>query len=110
MSDKLLTLQEAADFLAVSEDSLRRLVKKGAIPAYHVGGVYLRFKEEQLRTYRKSAEPTHVSKPPVNRSPMPVQKDSFFSKISDFFYFNDFYIISAVLVWVLLYIIINSIR
>ena len=52
MSDKLLTLKEAAECLRLSEKEIRDLVSEGKIPAYHVGGMYLRFKEENIFSLR----------------------------------------------------------
>lgn len=110
MTDKLLTLKEAAEGLGLSEEEVRRLVEKGEIPAYQIGGVYLRFKEEQIL----SLQPRYLKKTPavsiVKEKEIFKEKDSFISRIQDFFYFSNFYIVSALIIAVLLYIIYESIR
>jgi hypothetical protein len=74
------------------------LAENAVIPAYKIGGVYLRFRREQILEYQKS------HKTSSNKSQVPAGY-SFRDKLSDFFYFNDFYIL-AVLITVLLLIIV----
>jgi excisionase family DNA binding protein len=109
MIDKLYTLTEAADFLGLSDDEVCRLVDGGEIPAYQVGGKYLRFKEEQLILFkdRQLKNPALPAEKVVRDSP---GKESFISKVFDFLYFSDFYIISAILIALLVFIILKSIR
>ncbi len=96
--EKLLTVREVSIFLNISEKEVMDLAQAGTIPAYKVGGVFLRFKKEQIHDYRKSAHPSS-SKVSLSKS-TPLQE-----KISDFFYFNDFYILSALLIFLLLAVI-----
>ncbi|MCM8797356.1 MAG: hypothetical protein NC923_05735, partial [Candidatus Omnitrophica bacterium] len=68
------------------------------LPAYKVGGVYLRFKREQVWEFKKK-NPAFASK---------VKKPSeypFRDRLWDFFYFYDFYILSAVIIAILLFIL-----
>jgi len=96
--EKLLTVREVAIILNISEKEVMDLAQSGTIPAYKVGGVFLRFKKEQVYEYRKSAHPSLAK---VNfRKSIPFQE-----KISDFFYFNDFYIFSGLLIFLLLAVI-----
>ncbi len=109
MSDKLLTLKEAAQCLRLSENEVRDLANEGKIPAYHVGGMYLRFKEENIFTIRgkyggRVKADTNHEKPKE-----PVDRNTFLPWIRDFFYFNDFYIISAAVIAFLIYVILKSI-
>lgn len=91
-SGHLMTPEEASVFLGVSSEELERLVQGGQLSAYRVGGVFLRFRREQLE-YIKEA-----------RSASPV--DSPWHRILDFLYFNDFYLLAvgaiAALLWVIL--------
>lgn len=110
MSEKLLTLREAASFLGIPEKEMRHLVKKGDIPAYQIGGLYLRFKEEQIlslksRFLKQGSIASHEEKEHGFAT-----ENFLVSKIKDFFYFNDFYIISALFIAGLLYIILKSIK
>ena len=42
--EKLLTVREVAIYLNISEKEVMDLAQAGTIPAYRVGGVFLRFK------------------------------------------------------------------
>lgn len=98
--EKLLTVRDVSIILGVSEKEVLDLAESGAIPAYKIAGVYLRFKKEQVHEYRKSVKPhggRHVS-----------EKYSFKDRINDFLYFNDFYILSVLLVFLLLLVILRG--
>ncbi|MBU1124750.1 MAG: helix-turn-helix domain-containing protein [Candidatus Omnitrophica bacterium] len=96
--EKLLTVRDVSILLDVSEKEIMDLAENGTLPAYKVGGVYLRFKKDQISEYRKSTR-GHTRK--SNAS----QKHSPLDRISDFLYFNDFYILATVIIAVLLFII-----
>jgi excisionase family DNA binding protein len=96
--EKLLTVREVAIFLGVSEREVVDLAEAGKIPAYKVGGVYLRFKKEQVSEFKKSAEPLLSKK-------APEEDASSEDRVSDFLYFNDFYIFSLVIIALLLFVI-----
>ena len=95
--EKLLTIREAALLLGVSEKDVIELAEKGLIPAYKIAGVYIRFKRQQLEDY-KNKFLKHLS-PPSS------EKYTAMEKISDFFYFNDFYILAALIIVLILVII-----
>lgn len=96
MKEKLLTTREAAQYLGVSEAEIISLSERGAIPAYKVGGVYLRFKKEQLDLIKDRMNPA------VQQA---SQEYSFLGRLSDFFYYNDFYVLSLLIASVLVYLI-----
>ena len=96
--EKLLTVRDVSLILAVSEKEVLDFAESGVLPAYKVGGVYLRFKRDQVEEYRKSHK-TGI------HSRVDLPKYSFQDRLSDFFYFNDFYILSGILVLVILFII-----
>lgn len=50
--ETLLTEKEAAKFLDIKEEKLRKLVKEKAIPGYMIAGEFLRFKKEELEILR----------------------------------------------------------
>jgi excisionase family DNA binding protein len=95
--EKLLTIREAAVLLGVSEKEVIDLAEKGQIPAYKIGGVYLRFKRQQLEEYKEKFL-THLI-------PAAREEYSLKDKISDFFYFNDFYMLAALIIVLILIII-----
>ena len=50
MEDRLMTLDEAVDYLRVTKSNLYKLLQKGSIPASKVGGLW-RFKKGQLNKW-----------------------------------------------------------
>jgi excisionase family DNA binding protein len=110
MSDKLLTLKEAAECLRLKEDQVRKLVHEGIIPAYQIGGMYLRFKEENVFALRSKFGGKPVYESFKKSRKISEIKSPFISGVRDFLYFNDFYIIAGMLIVFLVYIILRVIR
>lgn len=86
--EKLLTVREVASLLGVSEKEVLDLAENASIPAYKLGGVYLRFKKNQVEEYKRNAPRQRHSLEDKERLYL---KD----RISDFLYFNDFYILAG---------------
>ena len=129
MPEKLLTIQEAARYLGLPEEEIKRLVDIGEIPAYKVGGAFLRFRREHIEAIKKEVETfeaetkehAHVSldsrghpghpytdleKEIKRREPIVRQFDyTFLERLRDFWYFKDFYLVSFLLVALIIYII-----
>ena len=99
--EKLLTVREVSLILNISEKEVTDLAESGAIPAYKVGGVYVRFKKEQVQEYQK------ISRPFTSKT-SESEKNTFADKLSDFLYFNDFYILAAALIILLLAVILQG--
>jgi len=95
MMKKFLTFEEAAHYLGMPELELQKIAGKGKIPTYKIGGIYTRFKLEDLNLYRRKIPRKSGQKYP----------SSFSDSISDFFYFNDFYIYSGIAIVLILYLI-----
>lgn len=53
--DRLLTLADVADFLAVSLSTVRRLVRDGNLPAVRVGQRSIRVRPEDLEAYLQAS-------------------------------------------------------
>ena len=111
-----------AEYLKISEEEAKRLVDIGEIPAYRIGGSFLRFRKEQIDGIKPDIEEIEGQEPErgkvvLDRTGHPTHKVSDMEKevsrhdplvrqyeytpaekVKDFFYFNDFYIISAALV------------
>jgi excisionase family DNA binding protein len=96
--EKLLTVREVSAYLGVSEKEVIDLAEDGKIPAYKVGGLYIRFKKEQIEEFRKSFKPHARKTDAAGKYPLK-------NRISDFFYFNDFYILAILIISFMLYII-----
>ncbi len=100
--EKLLTIRDVSIILGVSEKEVIDLAETGQIPAYKIGGIYLRFKRQQIDEFRKRRNPAS------SLQKASLEKYSLKEKIDDFFYFNDFYILSAVLILLILLIILRG--
>ncbi|MEI6631099.1 MAG: helix-turn-helix domain-containing protein [bacterium] len=96
--EKLLTIRDAALLLGISEKEVMDLAESGKLPAYKIGGVYLRFKRTQLEEFRKTLTTAahHTGDP---------QKYTLKEQLSDFLYFNDFYILSFLLILLIVFLI-----
>lgn len=99
--EKLLTVREVSVLLRISEKEVTDLAETGVIPAYKVGGVYVRFKRDQVISYQKSRQPLSAKTDPQTKS-------SFQDNLSDFFYFNDFYILAIALMVLLIAVILRG--
>ncbi|MFH1753218.1 MAG: helix-turn-helix domain-containing protein [Candidatus Omnitrophota bacterium] len=117
--ENLLNIREAAEYLGVGERAVKELVDDGKLPAYKIGGTFLRFKKSQLILFKTNQENnTGETKPkkvrpeampaPTQRA-MPVREGSKgVDAIKDFFYFNDFYILSVVFIVIAVVLIIAT--
>lgn len=119
-----------AAYLGLSEEEVKRLVDMGELPAYKIGGTFLRFRKEQIDAVKSeisaieekeaegaappvaesTEEPsrmyTDLEKEIKKKEPITRQYDyTLKEKIADFFYFNDFYIASLMIIALLLYLI-----
>ena len=109
MPEKLLTLKEASELLDISEDEVSAFVEKGELPAYRIGGRFLRFRQEQIEAIRREI-PRKAFQKPLKRDTSETEREKAYlaksqsplDKIADFFYFNDFYIVSAALITLIL--------
>ncbi|MDD5044685.1 MAG: helix-turn-helix domain-containing protein [Candidatus Omnitrophica bacterium] len=98
MAEKLLTIRDVAQKLGVNESEVVKLAESGQLPAYKVGGVYLRFKKEQVEAYMKYARISDKQRLTLNEYP-------FRDRLADFFYFNDFYILAGIIILIMLAVI-----
>ncbi len=90
--NNLLTLEEVKKYLEVEQQELEKYISNGKLHAYKIGGTYLRFRKEEVLNLRYQIVPS------VSRR---VAKPTFFSRVADFWRFNNFYIVSIVFVVVL---------
>lgn len=97
--DKYLNINEAAEYLQISTEEIKKLVDQGKIPAYSIGGIFLRFKKNQIEAVKGGSFDVGQTFSPSE------EESSFYEKFKDFIYFNDFYIISIVIVLIILIII-----
>ena len=98
VEEKLLTIRDVSIILGISEKEVINLAESGKIPAYKIGGVYLRFKHEQIEEFRRSSG--HFARHRAHLPKYPLKE-----RLSDFFYFNDFYVLAFLIIILMLIII-----
>lgn len=95
--NNMLSLEEVKNFLELSQADLEKHLKNGRLKAYKIGGTYLRFRKEDVLTLRSELLPKKnrgASSSPAGR-------------VADFWRFNNFYIISILLVAAIIYVIVK---
>ncbi|MDD3374942.1 MAG: helix-turn-helix domain-containing protein [Candidatus Omnitrophica bacterium] len=99
MSDQFISVREAGQLLGVSEKKIMELSDEEKLKVYRIAGQFIRFKKSDVLAIKNAgsiiAENTHYEYTPTER-------------IQDFFYFNDFYLISIGVVFFFLYIIFRN--
>lgn len=99
MGEKLLTTREVSKILDISEKDVIELTEANKIPHFKVAGEFLRFKKEDIIALKREIQ-----------KKFNIQKEqaSLSERIKDFIYFNDFYIVSSIIIAVLLWAIIKG--
>jgi len=122
--DRLLNLKEAADTLGITEEEVKYFVSRGKIPAYKIGGEFLRFKRDQIEALRGRIKILKHQSVPIEKIIPDEEMPPFFEKerdeaegkakysaldrIRDFLYFNDFYFLAAILIALLIFVILKK--
>ena len=91
-----VTVREAAQILGVPDGKLMNLVEDKKLTAYRIADQYLRLKRSDILSLRDSGDITSETV----KFPYSPQE-----KLRDFFLYNDFYIISAIVIIILLGIV-----
>jgi len=95
-TDQYISVREAAQLLGITEKRIMDLIDSKELVAYRIANQFLRLKKAAVLQLHKSGTVT----------PESVQEPyTLGEKISDFFYFNDFYIFCMAIILILLYII-----
>ena len=102
--EKLWTTTEVAQFLGIAEGAVEQLVRSGHLTGYKLGGQFLRFRPDQVEALKGRGAfqlPTDSS---VVR-----HTNGWLAQVGDFFYFYDFYVVSAsLLAFLLVYLIVSG--
>lgn len=92
--NNMLTLDEVKNYLEVEQKVIEKFIQDGALHAYKIGGVYIRFRKEEVLSLKydvllkkKTAGPSISSG----------------QRLWNFWRFNNFYIISVLIIAVLAY-------
>jgi excisionase family DNA binding protein len=96
MSSQYITVRETAQILAISEKKVMDMIESGGLQAYKIADQFLRLKRNEVVTILSTGR---VVSENVSHSYTPRER------VLDFFYFNDFYLITLVIIGALLYII-----
>ena len=99
MSDQFISVREAGQLLGVSEKKIMELSDEKELKIYRIAGQFIRFKKSDVLTMKNAgsiiSENTHYEYTGSER-------------IRDFFYFNDFYLVSIGVIAFFLYIILRN--
>jgi len=96
MADQFISVREAAQTLGISEKKIMDLVDEKQLQAYRIAGQFLRLKKSEVVNLHTSG---HVAEETVQLKYTPSER------LGDFFYFNDFYIISVIIIGTFLFMI-----
>jgi excisionase family DNA binding protein len=95
-SAQYITVRETAQILGTTEKKIMDLVENKELQAYRIAGQFLRLKKADVMNMQNTGTI-------VNET---VQyKYTSAERVRDFFYYNDFYLISAGIIIILLYVI-----
>jgi len=91
-----ISVREASQILGISEKKVMDLIDEGKLQAYRIANQFLRLKRNEVLELRQVGKIVNeVTTHPYTSS----------ERLRDFFYFNDFYILAAVVVGMLIFII-----
>lgn len=110
LKEQYLNLREAAEFLEISEAELAELIEKKEIPAHNIAGAFSRFKKKELEAVKNRWRISRELFPKpsehfVHEEVAP--KATLWDHLTDFWYFNDFYILCTLMIGALLYVILS---
>ncbi len=91
-----ITVRETAQLLSVSEKKIMDLVDEGKLQAYKIAGQFLRLKRSEVMNIRSAGS---IAQETTQLQYTPAEK------IKDFLYFNDFYLVSGLVIFSLLAVI-----
>ena len=95
-SSEYISVRETAQILSISEKKVMDLIEQRKLQAYRIADKFLRLKKNEVQSLRNSGR--------VRAENIQIAYSSS-EKIRDFFYFNDFYILTTILIGFLLYLI-----
>ena len=91
-----ISVRETSQILGISEKKVMDLIESKKLEGYRIANQFLRLKKSDVMNLRNSGSVSN-------------ETTEFFytagEKFKDFFYYNDFYLFSALLIAILLYII-----
>jgi hypothetical protein len=92
--NNMLTLDEVKNFLEVEQHVLEKFIQDEVLHAYKIGGVYIRFRKEEVLGLKYDV---------LLKKKKSGASGSFVQRMWDFWLFNNFYIISVLVILGLAY-------
>ncbi len=100
MREKLLSTREVSHVLGISEKQIIELANSRLIPHFKVAGEFLRFRREDVIKIKPAIRKKYN---------VPEKKHRWVEALREFFYFNDFYIVTTAIIISLLWVILKDI-
>ena len=97
--NNMLTLDEVKKYLELEQQELEKLIKEGMLHAYKVGGIYLRFRKEEVLNLKYDV---------LLKKKKNVVQGSFGQRMFDFWRFNNFYVLSLIVIVALIYWLLHT--
>lgn len=95
-TSQFVSVRETAQILSISEKKVMDLIEERKLQAYRIADKFLRLKKSEVLNLRNTG---HIAREEKQIDYTPAEK------VRDFFFFNDFYILSFAVIFMLLYII-----
>jgi len=92
--NNMLTLDEVKNYLEVEQQVLEKYIQDGILHAYKIGGVYIRFRKEEVLSLKYDV----LLKQKKNGPSVSLGQ-----KLWNFWRFNNFYLVSVLVIAVLIY-------
>lgn len=97
--NNMLTLEEVKDYLEVDQHSIEKFIRQEKLRAYRIGGEYLRFRKEDVLNLQQEILPAGKLRKP---------SQTFFSRVSDFWRFNNIYLLAVILLVLLTFFVVQE--
>ncbi|MFH1800024.1 MAG: helix-turn-helix domain-containing protein [Candidatus Omnitrophota bacterium] len=92
--NNMLTFDEVKNFLGVEQQVIEQFIRDEVLHAYKIGGVYIRFRKEEVLGLKYDV---------LLKKKKGATSGSFGQRLWDFWRFNNFYIISVLIIAALAY-------
>ena len=92
--NNMLTFDEVKNFLDVEQDVIEKYIRDEVLHAYKIGGVYVRFRKEEVLGLKYDVL--------LKKKQVP-SSGSWAQQVLNFWRFNNFYILSVIIVLALVY-------
>ncbi|MFZ5801906.1 MAG: helix-turn-helix domain-containing protein [Candidatus Omnitrophota bacterium] len=96
--NNMLSSEEVKTYLDIEQDELERYLAQGKLHAYKIGGTYVRFRREEVESLRLGFKAGKLKLAP---------KKGWVGHLGDFWRFNNFYIVSLLLVGLAIFFLIR---